>query len=975
MFFAQWRPTWLVRVLVIHAVAMVCPLSAQEDASPHPHWIWVSGPAAAQVDFQRAITVRPQMTSAKLMVVGHAVSAEILIDSQRVAELEAYRPLQVHEIASSLTSDTHQLVIRSTPGTGPAAFFVKLQLDYADGSRAVLVSDKQWRGIVDGKDRGVSELAPVDERLLVPDARKVTVDTTDNYEQWKHAIGASEGTDPATFRVTPGFEIERVRSAQPEEDSWVSLAFDPQGRAVVAMEQAGLLRMTLSSDGSEVKRVESLAPTLKECRGLVFAGQDLFANANNSKGLYRLQGEALDEVNLLHSTTGGSGHGRNALALGPDGKVYSIHGDSVDLQTGKADLTSPWREARRGQQSKEGHVIRLDPKTGEVETLTAGLRNPFGIAFNGDGEMFTYDADAEFDMGSPWYRPTRVNHLVLGGDYGWRGVTGSWPPYYPDHPDPALPNLDIGKGSPTAVKFGTTSHFPPRYRQALFVLDWTYGRILLVHAIPRGASYLCVGETFLQGKPLNVTGLDFAPDGSLYIVTGGRKTQSALYRIRYVGRDSQPRAAVDDFTQTCREFAAESRALRRQLESQLGQQLDPSALDAVWQQLGNDDPWIRYAARNVLEQQAPDTWLQRALTETDRLRSLNALMALARTRLPEHVPAILRRLHAIDMTGARPSERLSLAYLYVLCLQTSEALDDEQKAKLQTRLLGLYPDTEYLVNQRLSEALAQLNAAEMVPPTIELLTTTTDQREQMHFLFVLRHMTQGWTPELRQRYFQVLAQAEHYLGGQGMPGFRSKIREEALASLTDAERPQYEPLLRAHQLADEVAVSRREVVRKWTLDEVLAELDKIDSRGDVQRGAELFAAASCVQCHRVGGRGTLVGPDLTAASSRYSRRDLLESIVLPSKVIAENYRSLQIVTTDGKTYTGRPALGGDYRSPILRLTTDPTRPFHITEIPKREIEVQRTSPTSWMPEGLLDTLQAAEIHDLLTYIEARGVLK
>ena len=83
--------------------------------------------------------------------------------------------------------------------------------------------------------------------------------------------------------------------------------------------------------------------------------------------------------------------------------------------------------------------------------------------------------------------------------------------------------------------FGSRSNFPRRYREALFILDWAYGRILAVHCLPHGAGYLCDAETFLKGRPLNVTDLDFAPDGSMYLITGGRKTQSALYRIRYTG--------------------------------------------------------------------------------------------------------------------------------------------------------------------------------------------------------------------------------------------------------------------------------------------------------------------------------------------------------------------------------------------------------------------------------------------------------
>ena len=42
-------------------------------------------------------------------------------------------------------------------------------------------------------------------------------------------------------------------------------------------------------------------------------------------------------------------------------------------------------------------------------------------------------------------------------------------------------------------------------------------------------------ETFLKGQPLNVTDLEFGADGSMYLITGGRKTQSKLYRVTYTG--------------------------------------------------------------------------------------------------------------------------------------------------------------------------------------------------------------------------------------------------------------------------------------------------------------------------------------------------------------------------------------------------------------------------------------------------------
>ena len=52
---------------------------------------------------------------------------------------------------------------------------------------------------------------------------------------------------------------------------------------------------------------------------------------------------------------------------------------------------------------------------------------------------------------------------------------------------------------------------------------------------PSGAGYTGRPELFLKGRPLNVTGLDFGPDGAMYLVTGGRRTQSGLYRVKWAG--------------------------------------------------------------------------------------------------------------------------------------------------------------------------------------------------------------------------------------------------------------------------------------------------------------------------------------------------------------------------------------------------------------------------------------------------------
>ena len=171
----------------------------------------------------------------------------------------------------------------------------------------------------------------------------------------------------------------------------------------------------------------------------------------------------------------------------------------------------------------------------------------------------------------------------------------------------------------------------------------------------------------------------------------------------------------------------------------------------------------------------------------------------------------------------------------------------------------------------------------------------------MHYLFVLRNVATGWTPAARQNYFDILAQARQYVGGEGMPGFLDRIRKEALAAVPDeVERGRFAALLARDPAAAEEPIAPRPFVKKWNVSDALAATQSLSDKPNLARGFALFAAASCSKCHRAGSVGTLVGPDLTSVSSRFSRRDILESIVEPSKSIAENYRSLRDRYTGGQ---------------------------------------------------------------------------
>ena len=199
--------------------------------------------------------------------------------------------------------------------------------------------------------------------------------------------------------------------------------------------------------------------------------------------------------------------------------------------------------------------------------MLGGFRNAYDMAFNADGELFTFDADMEWDWGWPWYRPIRINHCTSGAEFGWRNGAGKWPEYYPDSLGAVV---NVGLGSPTGVVFGTGAKFPAKYQKAFYMCDWTYGRLFAAHLTPQGSSYTATFENFVAPKslkgdgpktPLNLTDVVIGDDGALYFTTGGRNTQSGLYRVSYTGNESTAPADLHD------EAGAKERELRHSLEA------------------------------------------------------------------------------------------------------------------------------------------------------------------------------------------------------------------------------------------------------------------------------------------------------------------------------------------------------------------------------------------------------------------------
>src|SRR5262249_52601364 len=138
-----------------------------------------------------------------------------------------------------------------------------------------------------------------------------------------------------------------------------------------------------------------------------------------------------------------------------------------------------------------GVIYRTDPDGKKWEIWCNGFRNQYDAAFNRDGELFTFDSDMAWDINTPCYQPRRVFHCTSGDEFGWRASMVKFPPHYPD----CLPSaIDIGPGSPTGMTFGYGAKFPAKYQEALFMCDWSYGKLYVVHLTPVGSTYKGTAE-------------------------------------------------------------------------------------------------------------------------------------------------------------------------------------------------------------------------------------------------------------------------------------------------------------------------------------------------------------------------------------------------------------------------------------------------------------------------------------------------
>jgi len=906
------------------------------------------------------------------------------------------------------------------------------------------------------------------------------------------------------FQVAEGFDVQQV-AGEDLTGSSINMTFDHAGRPFMGVEGAGVRTLVDDNGDGNYDRFVELSADVQNVQGLYEIEKGVYliqgSGPDKKTGVFRVTDNNDDMVGdsiefVLESDRGMGEHGPHAIRMGVDGDLYIMYGNHSYPKMA-VDPNSPSRGMQEDNflprwWDPRGHAVdiivpggtlqRIDTQFTKLEQFTGGFRNAYDFDIDATGEIFTFDSDMEWDVGLPWFRPVRVAHLIPGADYGWRSGSSNPQFYIID----SLPSVDdIGRGSPVGTAFYDHTAYPPHFRGAYFMGDWSRGRVRVIFPQLAGASFSGKTQDFVVGEPLNVTDLDVGPDGALYFTTGGRRTTGGLYRvvsttggaktstatgIQAALEQPMPRsswgkekirgikasmgaewdkaltAAVQD-----KKLPGDHRARGLELMQVLGPQPDADLLgklagdpdatvraaavylmgkhpldkvkgnltkalsdtnpvvqrraceafvraglstemkpgkeaEGFLQLLDSRDQFVRTAARVALMRVQPEAWVDKVLHDDIVKRpngAVNGLLLLTQSAAyADHHGAVYDKL--VEYAGQELSDDIQLDLLRVIQMAVIRGggLDGAPAGaieSLQRELLPKFPNKDWRVNRELQVTLAGLQTTAAIDPMLTSLEATENQQEQVHTAYALRAIRNGWTKEQRDRMVGWFDRGWELEGGASFEGYVNNIWEETLTLLPEDEKAaalaHRESFMAARQERANALMAELEAENKGVVSDLaqrdfteIAEYLEYDPMAyrepNLESGERVFMRARCAECHVFGTIGKGGGPDLTSAAGRFTRRDMLEAIMYPSKVVSDQYVALDIEMKDGSFFSGMPVSETD--SMLTIMTPSGER----KDLKKSDIDRRDPSQISVMPEGLVETMNFGQLVELIHFLES-----
>lgn len=407
------------------------------------------------------------------------------------------------------------------------------------------------------------------------------------------------------------------------------------------------------------------------------------------------------------------------------------------------------------------------------------------------------------------------------------------------------------------------------------------------------------------------------------------------------------------------------------------------------EQLDNGDRFARYSVRNALRRAPVATWRDAVLAMSPADNAIGfmegTLAAIYAATTPEDSDAIFGAIQGVDVAAL--SDEALLDYLRVVSLayirdKRTEADRSALADAAGPILLAKFPNANHALNRELQTLLAHFETPGTIGALLAYLSTDLTQEDQIYTVYCLRTIESGWDRAQRDQLVAWFDVGREIGGGASMEGYINNLWDATLALLPEDEQ----------QLAEarktKALEERREAALALMADleesrdknasmelaqmsfEELANYLEYDPMaykpGGLARGKNVFLRSKCADCHVFADIGKGGGPDLSTVASRFRRRDLLEAIMYPSKIVSDQYETVHVQLDDFTEVTGMVA--GETENTLTLITITGDR----VEIDKSTIEKREKSDQSGMPEGLLNTMSQDELVDLIKYLESGG---
>jgi putative heme-binding domain-containing protein len=437
----------------------------------------------------------------------------------------------------------------------------------------------------------------------------------------------------------------------------------------------------------------------------------------------------------------------------------------------------------------------------------------------------------------------------------------------------------------------------------------------------------------------------------------------------------------------------------------MGQAADKPSLAPVadvYALLNDTDRFVRWAGRIAIEHTPRAEWQARVLTETNPLGAIEGQLAFVRTANGANLqPVIDKQLSMLKQTSLSAENKLRLyrALMYTVT-EVKDGLTAAQRRQLNASIIGQFPAQDERVNRELAQLLGYAGRAAAIPKILAAMPSGNEKQDlQLHYLYALRMIKDGWTSEQKTQLAEVLGRASKWRGGAQFINFVGQFFD-ALSPLyaSDAEKqllfakaPDFAPLteqelaeMKARQEAAAAAgrggrggggrggnatpVAARTAGRVLSRQEMFEEtVYQPQQVLDESAGRKVFEA-NCASCHRFGTVGQdhgISGLNLSASPLRASKHALLEAIFFPARKIAPELETTTVETSDGKTLTGLVLKETGEAVSILTVGGTPT------DVQKAQIKSRRKTKSTIMPDTLADSIDRLSMRNLAAFLVAQ----